>query len=227
MGDAVRALTREKIIIAPMPVGWAQTGSLTTGGSQTVQTQRIFKQPQEFTVTFDINAADMRVTAYCQATVTWSVCGVPMRRTFDVVAGVSISGVAEAVAVSVADVAPAGFTGGGSYSVTIQIAPEYRGPSQVPLVQSAARLALLNGASETVIGIPDGVTSLALFAANQDASSTALRVDLRIQSVFGDLLDVRVTPGQFYPLPSGANSYEVTNDGTKSVFVFPVFGVDG
>jgi len=217
----------ERVYVKPLRSGWAQPGQLTVGGTQAAQAQRTFPVPQVFTVTVDTDVPADGITAATQATVTWSLNGVPMQRTFDVAAGVSISGVADAITVIVRDrtaqVSPLSPTGA-TYGVYILMAVRQRPVSAVPVVLTGAAAFTLNGHSQQIVPVPRGASSVAVYS----FANSAIVLELQEQTLDGAVvLDAIATNGEFIPLVAGAQQIVVLNGNAGAPMVTVVFGVDG
>jgi len=215
---------RDFAVVVRDCTGWAQALNLTTGSRQAAQVQRTFEVAQMFTVSLDL-AIVGRISVTCQATVTWTVNGVPVRRTFDVSPGVSISGVAEAITVSVQDTTLSPPAIGQSYGVSVLIAAGIRPGSAVPVVQSGRQAAIGAGASSSPVAVPLGARSIAVVGW---AASGTPNLEL-LEQTFEDvtLMDTQIASGVFVPLVAGAGQIVVKNNGAFLTQTLLLWGMDG
>jgi hypothetical protein len=214
--------TREYVVITPLKTGHAQAGSLVTGNaSKFVSAEFKFRQPQEFTVTVDLDLPTDGFTAFAQATVTWAVGGVPVSRTFDVAAGISISGVAEAVKVTVNDITPVGHTFGLSYSASILFAANPRPTSAVPVIKTGVAAATVANAGTTSANVPRGASSVAIY------SSATSGLTITCMTLDGTTILQTTSIGQFIPLPSGTGQVQVSNGSGAQASISILWGMDG
>jgi hypothetical protein len=210
---------------SPMRTGRAQAGQLTTGRQQSVAAQATFGVASNFTVTVDVQA-DTTV-AFASAIVAWSIDGTTITRQFDVSAGATISGLAEAVQVRVSDSTPTGHPQGIVYGVVIAIAAESRPTTAVPPVLTGLASVAVGAAASTVaIPVPAGANGVVVYGSTAAGAPT---LQLAEQTADGSVtvLETSVAPGQFVPLVSGAGRVVVTNLGGATANVTVVFSIDG
>jgi len=226
---------RDYALIAPLRTCWAQAGSLTTGDSNPFKTQRTFQAPQQLSVTINTNVGSLTAAniiegdVYCQATVTWTINGVSIQRTVDLVSSVTLTGVADAVAVSVQDVTAAaeGDVENDTYDVSVLMAINTRPVSPVPLIQSDLEgiSGLATNAFRTYT-VPVGATGVAVFASTFGGSAVNMRLQEETLDGSVVLLDTNVVNGAYVPLLSGAQQVVITNLGSF-VRACAVFSMDG
>lgn len=117
-------------------MGWSKTGTLKTGNTSLTVAMAcdLSRQMQIHTVQFDgpnnnIESGSAR-TIRPQATIRWMVQGVTITRIVDVIDGTAVSGLAQAVDVSVADNTFGGV--GTEYRIGIIVAPGVRPNTETP-----------------------------------------------------------------------------------------------
>lgn len=215
-----------------MRTGRAQGGPLTIGQGGDVTCQVEMGMASEVTVSIDSNAAETAgLVAFTQATVMFTVEGITITRTFDVAAGASISGLAEAIRVMVKDTTPKSFPAsqGQKYGILISIALMPRpGGAVSPTLTGLANATVL--ASGTVnVPVPlganavivtgtgaAGAVSLQLAQQTADASTTLMACDLT------------AVPSPPIALMSGCGNIAITNLAAgSSAQVTVQFGIDG
>lgn len=212
--------------------GRAQAGKLTIGQGNDASCQVELGITSQVTVSISSDVAETPgLVAFTQATVMFTVEGITITRTFDVAAGVSISGLAEAVRVMVKDTTPSSFASsqGQQYGITISIALMPRPNTAVPPTLTGlangtvGELATVNvavplGANSVIVTGTGaaGVVSLQLAQQTADKSTTLMECDLTS------------VPSPPIALMSGCGNIAITNlAGGSSAQVTVQFGIDG
>lgn len=212
--------------------GRAQAGLITIGQGNDVTCQVELGMASEVTVSIDSNALETAgLVAFTQASVTFTIEGVSIIRTFDVAAGASISGLAEAVRVMVKDVTPSVFSQskGKKYGVTISIAMMPRPNSATPPTLTGVSNAAIAGLSTLNISVPLGANSVIVTGTGaagvpslQLAQQTA---DMGVNLMLCDLTQVPSPP---IALMAGCGNIAITNLASGSgANVTVQFGIDG
>jgi hypothetical protein len=118
--------------------GWAQSGEIQPGSDQAVTMQALFPVAGNYTVQFNITDSNkwMGIDSFnARADITWTINGNSVTRTVDCANGISVSGIAQAVAVRVYDnsvlVTDQEWH---PYQVTIVAAPGVRPDLQQPVI---------------------------------------------------------------------------------------------
>ncbi len=189
-----------------------------------------FKHASAFTVQFDVSV----LGAFAQATVEWRLGGSIIQRQCDVAAGVTISGFAESVSVSVADITNLGTYAGSStpYNVTVTIAPIARPTTAVPPVYTAQVATALNaGATTGYIQVPNGANGVMVYGVSAGNAAT-LNVDhytggTGLDPVAINSTNVSSLVTGFIPLIAGVSQLKITNEGAAQALVSVIFSVDG
>jgi hypothetical protein len=212
--------------------GRAQGGKLVIGQGNDVTCQVEFGIASEVTVSIDSNVAETAgLVAYSQATVMFTVEGVTITRTFDVAAGVSISGLAEAVRVMVKDTTPASFatSKGQSYGITISIALMPRPNTAVPPTLTGLANGTVGALGVVNIAVPLGANSVII-----TGTGAAGVVSLQLAQQTADksttlmLTDLTQVPSPPIALMSGCGNIAITNlASSTSANVTVQFGIDG
>lgn len=210
---------------------WARSGELTTGGSQRVTLQAQFPKSDVYTVQFEIGSPGGTMVR-AEAEVTWSVAGNRVVRRYSPQASVALSGVAEAVQVSVRDVTP-GFAPNSTYPVSIMVSSGSRAASVSPptLYEPFGAFSLGPGGS-TFIAVPQlvGVCSMLVTARSIGAPPTPYG-DLVVEVSDGVTALLAYDPREitgWMPVQAGAITVLVSNgSATNSAIGSLVWGVDG
>lgn len=120
------------------PTGWSIIGELSVSATnfvpvpppdKQVALQQVFDKAGAYTVQFDVQPPTPAPTRQprCTARIDWSVAGNTITRFVDVANGVSISGIAEGVVVTVVDTTPfRNLSAAFDYTVKISVAPGTR-----------------------------------------------------------------------------------------------------
>jgi hypothetical protein len=212
--------------------GRAQAGMITIGQGNDVTCQVELGMASEVTVSIDSNVLETAgLVAFTQATVTFTIEGVSITRTFDVAAGASISGLAEAVRVMVKDVTPTVFSQskGKKYGVTISIAMMPRPNTAVPPTLTGVSNVSVAGLNTLPVPVPLGASSVIV-----TGSGAAGVVSLQVAQQTADggenlmLCDLTSVPSPPIALMAGCGIIAITNLAASSVANVTVqFGIDG
>ena len=213
---------------SPLRTGRAQSKNLTTGdGRNQASLQCEFGVAEEVTVVIDNGAPGAGITAFATATVEFTIDGTTTVRQFDVAAGACISGVAQAVRVSVKDSTPSSHAQGKSYGVTLSVAVMPRPTTAVPPVLTGALAqTVTSGGGTLTVPVPNGADSVVVFGVVWPGYPS-FQVAQQTADGLTTLLETAVTPGQFVPLIAGCGQIVITNFGTITANVTVAFGIDG
>ena len=217
-----------------MRQGWAQTGTLTPGSSNTVNMQQAFEDTGAYTVQFSVNGRDESGSAGTRipkAVISWTVNGNTIHRKIDVVNGTTISGIADSVNVSVSDnsISPAALS---PYDVTIMVAPGTRASVQQPPYLTGPVVALPAGAGAASQQIPQdaGITSVFVTVAPQVADGAVPEFDALVQQASGGGILKSYDPRQaeWVPLAAGTTNIVLRTGAAAPATVWSItFGIDG
>jgi hypothetical protein len=234
---------------------WSQSGQLAVNDTARVVGLQGTFDPNEgavHTVQFNVappippvyppvapEVGDGSFVAY--ADIQWTVNGGTNYRTVSVVDGMSISGVGEAVKVSVRDatpVSPGEITPGVLYGVTITVAPGTRGsqinpPYWAPPLSVAVTLG--PGTNSGPIQIPVGIGANSLNIAFVElapgggvVNPPQMTVGFQRPGGFGLGAFTPLSPDQWVPIPPLARSFQVNNLSATDNITFTYFlGIDG
>ena len=212
--------------------GRAQGGKLTIGQGNDVTCQVEFGMASEVTVSVDSNAAETPgLVAFAQATVMFTVEGVTITRTFDVAAGASISGLAEAVRVMVKDTTPSSFSAskGQQYGITISIALMPRPNTAVPPALTGLANGTVGALATVNVAVPLGANSV-IVTGTGAAGVVSLQLAQQTADLSTTLMECDLTsvPSPAIALMSGCGNIAITNlAGGSSAQVTVQFGIDG
>lgn len=239
--------------------GWSASGTLATGAPDTVTLQAVFPQSDDYTVEFsfvppiDSAGGDIIEAAFPVATIVWSVEGNSVRRQVNVVNGMSVTGVGQAVRIVISDETPGGT--GESYQVSVQVAKGTRGSTRIQPFLVAESSADGTQAAPFFVG-PGGPTFLDI-AIPQDAGIQDVFITVapvasfgpggtpvslvpgsilvwHVDSVSGNFYaqyDPTIFAGVWVPISPGADTIRLINNapvltGPNAQFMV-YFGVDG
>jgi hypothetical protein len=216
--------------------GWSQSGTLTTGNAESkFSCQGGDKaDAQAYTVQVGVQPQKQGMVFLCTAVVEFSVEGNTVRRAISVGNGISITGVGQAVKVTVQDNGPTSFIpSGNDYVVTINISRGTRaGTVQPPFVYIDTELVGASSHLENSIPSGFGITSVNVGVSKNAAADPApdVQVEFFAGGIGGTLLgtyDPIREPGWF-PVPPSADTISFVNFGAAaSVHRTLFFGIDG
>ena len=212
--------------------GRAQAGKLTIGQGNDASCQVELGITSQVTVSISSDVAETPgLVAFTQATVMFTVEGITITRTFDVAAGASISGLAEAVRVMVKDTTPSSFAAsqGQQYGITISMALMPRPNTAVPPTLTGLANGTVGALATVNVAVPlgansvivtgtgaAGVVSLQLAQQTADKSTTLMECDLTS------------VPSPPIALMAGCGNIAITNLAASSgANVTVQFGIDG
>lgn len=210
--------------------GRSQAGKLTTGQSNNDVTCQVeFGMASEVTVSIDNNAVESGITAFATATVMFTIEGVTISRSFDVAAGASISGLAEAVRVMVKDNTKVPHALDAQYGIIISIAMMPRPATATPPTLTGAANVTVPALSSTTVPVPVGANSVIV-----NGTGAAGVVSLSLKQMTADGLvtlmetDITEVPSRPIALMAGCGEIEVLNLAAGSGAQVTVqFGIDG
>lgn len=229
--------------------GWSQNGKLTDldpMGAVTLQAN--FPEAGAYSVQFAIDDPD-GAQVLTEAVIQWSVEGNTISRRVSVVNGVTVSGVGQAVRISVKDVDPPqmGVVSQGTYGVSIQVSKGTRAASsQAPILTAfnpvngsqaflvptgglgtAVTVPVPNDAGAIAVGVTVAYQSFAIPPNGTPIPETVPMVLQRTASDFAKSYDPR-DPGSFWvPLATGCKEILLANNGTQDLIMNVVFEIDG
>ena len=211
--------------------GRAQAGKLTIGQGNDASCQVELGITSQVTVSISSDVAETPgLVAFTQATVMFTVEGVTIIRTFDVAAGVSISGLAEAVRVMVKDVTPSSFSAseGQAYGITISVAMMPRpGGTAPPTLTGIANETV--GSSGTInVAVPLGASAVVVSGTGA-AGVVSLQVAQQTADKSMTLMECDLTsvPSPPIALMSGCGNIAITNLAGSNSNVTVQFVIDG
>ena len=224
-------------------LGWSASGKLVTGSAgATVSLQQTFPVAGMWTVQFAVGAVAPIAagpgapSSRPQAVITWTVAGNPVSRTVDVGNGVSVSGVGEAVRVTVTDQSNTlGFQAGNPYFVSITVAPGTRPsgthPPTLRLVDptTGANTHIAPLASAT-FALPQGVgaKSVAVYFNTPAVVQEQWIVFQQAATVGMGSYLLTIGPPVFVPLAPGVDTIKIqNNDAANGLDVILILGIDG
>jgi hypothetical protein len=220
--------------------GWSGSDNIVAGSGSKYKIQAQFPKIGQYTVQFGIGdlppvTGDGQYKA--QAEIIWSVKGNSVRRLVNCADGMSVSGTAEAVSITITDASNLDGAPSFRYVVSAQIAPGTR-PSvqQPPVLETAARQLVDIGSSLQVLVPKDaGVISVytAVAGSSQGFSAVApleagsIRVGQLAGSASLKFYDPR--DFQWVPLSPGTDKllYTVAPGASQAVYFSTVWGIDG
>lgn len=221
--------------------GWSATGQLASQTpGKTVGLQANFDHSGVYTVQFSVTIpVQLSTGAFIpirpQATLRWSVEGSEVVRVIDIGAGTSISGVGQAVKVSMADALTAGASPGTFYTVSAQVSPGTRPNTQAPptLFGGAASL---NNAGSHVFTVPQnaGVVSAmvtsdggAIAGAGAGTENTIVVIAQDSAAATLSVYLASTDDPQFVTLPPQTATVTVINEGMAATVITLTWGIDG
>lgn len=221
------------------------SGELTPG----VDTQKVKMQVAPYFVnevgerdagnyTVQLNFADPNELAFsgdyiqARAEIVWSVAGNSVRRVVDCTDGMSITGTAEGVIVTIFDDSNITFSSVVPYSVGVQVAKGSRPSIQQPPVYSLGQIILLNPDSSTEILIPQNIGAVSMAVAfNPSTIDTPIPENsLRVQQKSGTTIRKTYDPRQEFwvPLIGGVDRIGLVTGPTAPAMEFQItLGIDG
>lgn len=166
-----------------------------------------------------------------QAIINWKIDGQQQRRVISVVSGASISGVCEAVDVSIVDKTSNPTLAGFTYNVQVTLSKGMRGNVQQPpaLLDSLATLVPNAGLLVHLVPPDSGVISVFLLI---DAGVPAIASDFQLVMTdpSGGVVYAASTPatlGQWIPLVPGTAALQVFNHSATPALVTLLWGIEG
>ncbi len=212
------------------PSGWSVTGELTVPAAvfvpvppneKTIGLQQEFKEAGMYTLDFDIikksaPAAGVQRSPRATAIIEFSVAGNTITREVDLSNAVSISGLAQAVRVTVSDTTPFANLGVEfTYEVRINLAPGVRPVNPgVPLSPASFTEALGPGLTSHAIPVNKGINAVAVIPGAYNVGGPATPTDVTskvltctITDTGGNVLaNFNPMPGviAWIPMPPGA-----------------------
>jgi hypothetical protein len=233
--------------------GWSASGRVGAGDSSGtinqangVSLQANFKEKGlagDFTAQFTIGAPSRDLLLgerqRAVAEIIWSVEGNDVRRLVSCTNGLSVSGTAEAVKITIRDESENQTTPLFDYPVSIQIAPGTRpSTNQPPYYEVSGYTEVNNGVAEITL-VPEnaGVISLYVAVATDDGVPLEpgdITVEMRSGKTAGTGTLLKsfdpVLNNGFVPISPGCQRIEITMHATAtatSAFITPVWGIDG
>lgn len=218
--------------------GTAVTGILTSQErDKKVSAQKQFRRPGPFTVQFSLKIPQDIGAIVVEAEVTWSVNGNQIVRRVAVDQGMTISGNAESVAVSVVDATdPLSLFPNRDYQVTITIAPGTRPAGAMPPRYTIPeyRVEVAAGATAQFL-IPDDIGAVAINTTVGDGNGPGFTVPIPDQAVQVGQFDTSVNimslydPRQFMwtPILQGCRLIRYFNGHVNAVIFSSVLAIDG
>jgi hypothetical protein len=215
--------------------GWAQSGPLYTGQSNSIVKLMVerFDRASVYTVQLGLNVLDGDgQPVQAQAEVVWSINGTPIRRVVSISQGCSITGVTESARVTVYDVTPQ--VDGSTvyeYFALINVAPGPRAATTLPpflRVWPSTQQLLASGT--TAVQVPDnaGVIGFRLSVFAQGNAGALVVMTDNLGTVYDQY---NVAPGQnniFVPIAPGATVVTITNNDTANpINISGQWAVDG
>lgn len=213
----------------PERLGWAQTGKLYVGGTlEPVKCQARFGEIAQFTVQVDADHTKLSNPATAsirtQVSMVLFTNGVGIRRVCDIVGGISLSGIAEAVDVIVNDASIVSglipVAAGTYYPCSISVGRYPRPATAVPPTLQGFNGSIGAGATQTV-PIPAGSNSVIVYG-RASSGMTMTQLDAAGNVVFSS--DVPI--GIFIPLAAGAATVAVTNPSGTPAATSVLYGID-
>lgn len=225
---------------APPKDGWQQSGQLVTGNSdRIVMLQAAFPESGTYTVEIGVTPPLLQSRFFvAEAEIVWKVEGGFVRRVISVIDGATISGVGQAVSVTIRDVSidpGAAIVLGETYTVYIQVArgsrpsveqpPRLIRPSPSTLIYSVTSI---GPTASQVFDVPEdaGVISVYIGAANIVAATPT--EFYAIMANPGQNVMIVKDPVGWIPLVPGTNTVTLTNlDAVNNLIVTLIWGIDG
>ena len=237
--------------------GWSATGKMINNGySAQAHLQVNFLErdtnpnpSKNYTVQFSVGAPMSLVTGLVAldvpvnpiAEIKWTVEGNDVRRVVSVVSGMSVTGVGEAIKVSVLDrsiqIAPGGITPvvPVSYDVDITCAPGSRASVTQPPTLTAQNPADLTfsfvsaapGNIQVDIPVDSGVISTFVTAFSDGNILTD--ADVTVTQLNGGLINRMYSPvhAEWVPMVAGTRRLQLTNNSAHTVLWSVTYGIDG
>ena len=212
--------------------GRAQAGKLTIGQGNDASCQVELGITSQVTVSISSDVAETPgLVAFTQATVMFTVEGVTITRTFDVAAGVSISGLAEAVRVMVKDTTPSSFASsqGQQYGITISIALMPRPNTAVPPTLTGLANGTVGALATVNVAVPLGANSV-IVTGTGAAGVVSLQLAQQTADLSTTLMECDLTsvPSPPIALMAGCGNIAITNLASSTGAQVTVqFGIDG
>jgi hypothetical protein len=217
-----------------LKAGWAQSGPLVTQSKEpAVYLQARFDLPGVYTVQFGVNAPPGAPFAYqLEGEILWIVNGNPIRRVVSPMHGMSVTGWADTVRVTLRDASiPTLEAESNEYVGVINTAPGPRpAQSQPPTLRAWPQAQTLGASASVEIPVPahSGVISFRLSVSNVVGSAPALVTFTDTNSTIYDQVPVVAGPSLFIPIPSGATEVVIQNTDTANpIIVSGLWGIDG
>lgn len=221
--------------------GWSNFGTLTAGSQDNqVSLQCLFARAADYTVEFsvgnlDFASGEIAGIANPVATIVWSVEGNDVRRQVNVVNGMSVTGVGQAVKVTIEDATTDATVFGNEYSVSVQVSPGTRGSTRIQpfLVAEQGTISgvglsptpfLLNPGQDVLVPIPSDAGIQAVYVLT-DAPVTTSVVNHNVGPTSFNSYDPTVY--KWVPLWPGTSAVDITNNDTTAHTYAVYFGVDG
>ena len=212
--------------------GRAQAGKLTIGQGNDASCQVELGITSQVTVSISSDVAETPgLVAFTQATVMFTVEGVTITRTFDVAAGASISGLAEAVRVMVKDTTPSSFASsqGQQYGITISIALMPRPSTAVPPTLTGLANGTVGALATVNVAVPLGANSV-IVTGTGAAGVVSLQLAQQTADLSTTLMECDLTsvPSPPIALMAGCGNIAITNLASSTGAQVTVqFGIDG
>lgn len=232
--------------IIPHKTGWSVGGVMLSGDKNTtVSLQADFPRAETYTVQFSMSPIDPILAApnFAEAELLWSVEGNQIRRLVSVVNGASVSGLGQAVRMTVRDTSFDWGDGGlgRRYQVSATVSTGTRAAVQMPpRLQGTPGLQLVPPGGNFVLAIPQnaGVISMMVYARSVTAGLHAvLPGDITIlQTSIAAGHDIANTDqasnDDWIPIFPGADTVVINNStvagpGGKNIYISLIWGIDG
>lgn len=231
-------------IISTGSGGWSASGMLQANTSKAVLLQADFGASGPFTAQFSLDqSAALNVEALpfsVTAEINWKVEGNWVRRIITLQNGTSITGIAQAVSVTIRD---SGSINLGEYRVSVQVAPGIRGSvSSPPLFTPLTTISSIAAGSSITIPVPadHGIIGILLSAAyanggiplNPQDKTVIAEMRAGNPIVVGNRtlgwIDVVQNNNKIVSLSPLCTHLVVSNGGTDSINLsVPIFAVEG
>lgn len=229
----------------PPRTAWSASGTLISGSDQEeVSLQAQFEVPGYYTIYFGLEQENVFANVIdCTAEIAFSLEGTTIRRQVSVGSGTAISGVGEAVDISVRDTTDPNIATGQPYEVTVQVGRGVRpATTRPPTLRvdlnnigtpgNGLFYTLLPGPSTAVYNVPQNVGAISVEVSLVPVGGSDYPIEN--VAVYQASLPVGTQKGYdpliqtgFVDLIPGTQSINISNRSTKDYYVQVTFGIDG
>ena len=224
--------------VVPAKSGWSVGGEMLSGDkNRTVSLQADFPKAETYTIQFSMSPIDPILAApnFAEAELLWSVEGNQIRRLVSVVNGASVTGLGQAVRLTVRDTSFDWGDGGlgRRYQVSATVSTGTRATVQMPpRLQGTTGVQLIPAAGIFTLPIPQdaGVISMQVYARGVGAPVLPGNLTIIQDSVAAGhniSYNDHAATDDWIPIFPGVDTIHLQNSSAVGIYASLIWGIDG